>query len=110
NDGRVLPLSPDARVAVVGPLAEARADLLGCWAPLGRAEDVDSVRECLARYHSGHLSDVDAADVVVAVVGEPAALSGEAHSRAHLGLPDGQQEFIDGLAATGKPLVVVLTT
>ena len=50
------------------------------------------------------------ADVVVAVVGEPAGFSGEAHSRVHLGLPDGQQELLDGLAASGTPLVVVLMT
>jgi beta-glucosidase len=110
NDGGVLPLLPQTRIAVVGPLADARADLLGCWAPLGRAEDVESVRDCIARDRAGSLSDVGSADVVVAVVGEPAGLSGEAHSRAHLGLPFGQQEFIDGLAATGKPLVVVLMT
>jgi beta-glucosidase len=110
NDGGVLPLAADARVAVVGPLAEARADLLGCWAPLGSAEDVASVRECVARSLATPLVDADAADVVVAVVGEPAGLSGEAHSRAHLGLPDGQQEVVDRLAASGKPLVVVLMT
>src|SRR5947209_396819 len=110
NDGGVLPLLPQTRIAVVGPLVDARADLLGCWAPLGRAEDVESVRDCIAQHRAGSLSDVGSADVVVAVVGEPAGLSGEAHSRAHLGLPFGQQEFIDGLAATGKPLVVVLMT
>jgi beta-glucosidase len=111
NDRGVLPLAADARVAVVGPLAEARADLLGCWAPLGRAEDVRSVLECMAEHVTGSsLADVGGADLVVAVVGEPAGLSGEAHSRAHLGLPDGQQAFMDGLAASGKPLVVVLMT
>jgi beta-glucosidase len=48
------------------------------------------------------------ADVVVLVAGESADMSGEAHSRAHLGLPWRQQELLDALAATGKPLVVVL--
>ena len=35
-------------------------------------------------------------------------MSGEAHSRAHLGLPGRQQDLVDALAATGKPLVAVL--
>jgi beta-glucosidase len=35
-------------------------------------------------------------------------MSGEAHSRAHLGLPGRQQELVDALRATGKPLIVVL--
>ena len=49
-----------------------------------------------------------AADVVVLVVGESADMSGEARSRAQLGLPGRQQELVDAVAATGKPMVVVL--
>jgi beta-glucosidase len=45
---------------------------------------------------------------VIAVVGESANMSGEARSRAHLNLPGHQQELVDALAATGKPLVVVV--
>jgi beta-glucosidase len=48
--------------------------------------------------------------VVVIVLGETADMSGEAHSRAHLGLPGRQQELLDAVAATGKPLVGVLMT
>ena len=48
------------------------------------------------------------ADVVVLVVGESADMSGEARSRAHLQLPGRQQELVDALAQTGKPLVCVL--
>ena len=124
----MLPLSPTTRVALVGPLADARADLLGCWAPMGRAEDVESVLDGLAVYlkdapvhqagcevQSDDLAGLpaavaaaQAADVVVLVVGESADMSGEAHSRAHLGLPGRQQELVDALAATGKPIVCVL--
>ena len=46
--------------------------------------------------------------MVVLVVGEGAGLSGESHSRAHLGLPGRQQDLVDALATTGKPLVVIL--
>jgi beta-glucosidase len=49
-----------------------------------------------------------AADVVVLVVGESADMSGEARSRAQLGLPGRQQELVDAVAATGKPIVAVL--
>jgi beta-glucosidase len=68
------------------------------------------VREGVAAYAHAHpvTSDIDAADVVVAVVGETADMSGEAHSRVHLGLPADQQALIDELAQSGKPLVVVL--
>ena len=50
----------------------------------------------------------DQADVVIAVVGEPAFMSGEAASRATLELPGIQQQMVEAGAASGKPLVVVL--
>ena len=48
------------------------------------------------------------ADVVVAVVGESQGMTGEAASRADLGLPGQQLALLKALKATGKPLVVVL--
>jgi len=48
------------------------------------------------------------ADVVIAVVGEHANMSGEGASRATLTLPGRQQEMLEALVATGKPVVVVL--
>jgi beta-glucosidase len=50
------------------------------------------------------------ADIVVVVLGEGADMSGEARSRARLGLPGRQQELLDALAQTGKPIVGVLMT
>lgn len=129
NDG-ILPLSADSgRVAVVGPLADARRDMLGCWTLFGRAEDVetvlDSVRAVVGAervvYAPGcpakgdepadiaaAVAAAERADVVVAVLGEPADLSGEARSRANLGLPGRQQELFEALVATGKPVVCLL--
>jgi beta-glucosidase len=129
NEGGVLPLGRSGRIALIGPLADNRSDLLGTWAISGRAADVETVREGMRAYVSDDqliyaqgcpISDgegVDipaavaaahAADVVVLVVGESADMSGEAHSRAHLGLPGHQQELLDAIATTGKPIVGVL--
>jgi len=49
-------------------------------------------------------------DLIVAVIGEREAQSGEAKNRANLDLPGNQEELVDELLATGKPLVVVLLT
>jgi len=49
-----------------------------------------------------------AADVVVLALGEPRDWSGESSSRTGLGLPGRQQELFDAIAATGKPVIVVL--
>jgi beta-glucosidase len=130
NEGDLLPLSPDkARLAVIGPLADNRIDLLGSWALNGRSEDVETVVEGLRAYlkdenwiyepgcpiseddPSGISSAVAAAlsaDLVILVLGESADMSGEAHSRVHLGLPGRQQDLADAIAETGKPMVCVL--
>ncbi|SOD62315.1 beta-glucosidase [Streptomyces zhaozhouensis] len=50
----------------------------------------------------------EAADHVVAVVGDRIELVGESRSTATLELVGGQVALLDALAATGKPLVVVL--
>lgn len=48
------------------------------------------------------------ADVIIAAVGEPRGWSGENASRADLSLTGHQPELLRALAATGKPLVVVV--
>ena len=130
NEHNLLPLSPgQQRIALIGPLADNRADLLGAWAINGQASDVESVLDGVKTYlppaqltyaqgctlnddgpadFTAAVAMAQAADVVVVVVGESADMSGEAHSRTHLGLPGQQQALLNALAATGKPLVGVV--
>jgi len=49
-----------------------------------------------------------AADVVVMALGEPRDWSGEDGSRSTLGLSGRQKELFDAVAATGRPVIVVL--
>lgn len=49
-----------------------------------------------------------ASDVIVAVMGERADMTGEAASRTSLDLPGNQQELLRVLHDTGKPIVLVL--
>jgi beta-glucosidase len=132
NRGDVLPLKTGTRrIAVVGALAASAKDQLGPHAARGHREDtvtiLDGLRAraeragatvayaegCDLRCGStdGFAAAVEAAsdaDVVIAVLGEPEAMSGEAASRAHLGLSGRQSELLEALAATGKPVVLVL--
>src|SRR5262249_14770670 len=48
------------------------------------------------------------ADVAVLVLGEAQDMIGESASRASLDLPGRQQELLDAVVATGKPVVVLL--
>jgi beta-glucosidase len=131
NSGGVLPLSKKiGSIAVIGPLADDRTDPLGPWDALGRPQDVvtllDGIRNVLppsARilYARGcTIEGNDAggiaaavetaknADAVVLAVGESSAMSGEASSRSTLDIPGIQNALIEAIAATGKPVVLVL--
>jgi beta-glucosidase len=50
------------------------------------------------------------ADVIVAVIGEAAEMSGESSSRTNLDLTEAQKDLIYELKKTGKPIVLVLFT
>ena len=47
-------------------------------------------------------------DVIIAVLGEDETCTGESKSRTELGFPGRQQELLEALYATGKPVVLVL--
>ncbi|MEM1691959.1 MAG: beta-glucosidase BglX [Thermofilaceae archaeon] len=131
NEG-VLPLSKSLRrIAVIGPLADDRDAVLGCWRALGDPGDAVSVLEGVRRKvgsatevlyakgcdvssqdRSGFAEAVEAAkrsDAVVLVVGESADMSGEASSRAHLDLPGVQEELVKTVwEAVGGRIPVVM--
>jgi beta-glucosidase len=132
NRNRILPLEPRmAKIAVIGPLADNHKELNGTWAATGKAdrsvtllEGITSTvsKETEVLYEKGCdiLSDdrsgidravqlAQQADAIVLNVGESADMSGEAKSRADLDLPGVQLDLVKALAATQKPLVVVLT-
>jgi beta-glucosidase len=48
NRANVLPLKKDARVAVVGPLAKSRLDILGTWSSIGSPAQAVSVYDGIA--------------------------------------------------------------
>lgn len=50
------------------------------------------------------------ADIIVAALGELQEMSGEGASRADIRIPAPQRRLLDKLAATGKPVVIVLFT
>jgi beta-glucosidase len=131
NDGDLLPLSKNLnRIAVLGPLADNRREMLGSWAGAGQAEDNVKLLEGVRNYVSDgtdvvHARGVDfedsstegfseavnlarSADVAVVAVGERALMSGEAASRASLELPGVQREFLEAVHETGTPVVMVL--
>lgn len=54
------------------------------------------------------VSAASACDVIIAVLGEDESCTGESKSRTGLGLPGRQQQLLEALHSTGKPVVLVL--
>jgi beta-glucosidase len=127
----ILPLTGESRtIALIGPFADSSQNMLGPWAGRGRAEDAVTLKTALEqRVGAGKIrfatggdvqSSSDAeiqkaveaaqqADVVLLALGEEAATqSGEAASRAYLNLPGRQEELLEKVSATGKPVVLLL--
>ena len=147
NKDQVLPLKTSATIALVGPLADSKFNMLGTWSVSGDHSKSITVLEGMKNaganilYAKGaNLSDDTAlakrvnafnkqveidqrapdamidealgiaakADVVVAVVGEGADMTGEASSMSNIALQPSQQKLLQALVKTGKPVVVVL--
>jgi beta-glucosidase len=127
----ILPLSSETKtIALVGPLADDANDMMGSWAAQGRHEDVLTLRTALeqrigagrVRYAKGTeiiggsdeqvaeaVKTAEQSDVVILALGENGPeMTGEAASRAHLGLPGRQQQLLEKIVATGKPVVLLL--
>ena len=128
NDAEVLPLKPGQKVALIGPMAKSRKDLLGSWHGRGREEDVVSIFDGLSEIvqeltyafgcgfegedRSGFAEAVKVAseaDVVVLCLGERYSWSGENASRSTIALPRIQEDLLMAVRKAGKPVVVLLS-
>jgi beta-glucosidase len=137
NDSDTLPITDtSSSIAVIGPLGNDQHDMLGPWWGVGRDEDAVSVydgikaqdanttftegctmkdeelfdpaNECPTVDTAAVQAAANAADHVVLALGETRLQSGEAEVRSNIELPGKQQELLDAVAATGKPVTVVL--
>jgi beta-glucosidase len=132
NARGVLPLSPDIRrLALIGPLAAARQEMLGPWASAGRGDEAASIlaglEAALPNCRIDHAAGVDItgddargipaaldlcrnAEAVALCIGEAASMSGEAASRADLGLPGRQRALAEAVLDLGKPVVALVSS
>lgn len=157
NENSLLPLDKSGKaihsIAVIGPLADAKIDLLSMWGsnvdPGPTVSIVEGIREKVGsairveyahgpnlwREFASPFENFDfikmkpqakqtpeqikqatdeavalarQSDLAVLVLGEIDIMSAEAASRSSLRLSNGQQELLEAVAATGKPVVLVL--
>ena len=114
----VLPLRKKGTIALIGPLADTRADMAGTWAVSAVPERYKTVKEGLEDalrgtgakllYNpSNPLSVARQADVIIAAMGETANMSGECASLVDIEMPDAQHDLLVELTKLGKPIVLV---
>jgi beta-glucosidase len=150
NENDLLPLKKDAKIALVGPLADSRRNMLGTWSVSGDHDKAVTVIEGIKGlatnpsniiYAKGaNISDdkefakrvnvfgeeividsrtpdemiaealdaVSKSDIIVAVMGEAADMSGESSSMTDISLQPSQKKLLAALKATGKPIIMVL--
>lgn len=130
NESQILPLKNSSIISVMGPLLDNSAELLGNWQGHGHDEDVISIKQSLdeefdekttLQYFRGcDFDGVDESqfgkafeiakqsDVIVLFMGEKRKWSGENTSRSIIELPSIQEKFIEKIAKSGKPIVLVL--
>lgn len=129
NDKNLLPLQKDKKIALIGPLADEKGELLGCWSGHGHPEDVVSIFTGMKQEfgesnvvfakgceidgndstHFGEaLQAANAADVVVICLGEHSWWTGESASRSDITLPSLQLHLLKTIENTGKPVVLLL--
>ena len=122
-----------ARLAIIGPLADAASEMGGPWSlagdPKAHVSVLAGLRAALRETEIVHVTGVAiqgddtsgiqrsldalaAADAIILCLGEAANMSGEAASRASLDLPGQQralaQAVMERTRALGKPVIAVL--
>lgn len=130
NHDNVLPLKKSARIAVIGPLGDDDKNLFGPWTLFGKVNESITLKQGLLNAGASDVTVVQgsaieepldggieaavtaakSADVVLLAIGESEHMSGEAQSRTAIVVPETQQQLAEAIAATGKPVVVLLST
>lgn len=128
NENACLPLAPARRIALIGPFGDGGHDIIGGWNVYGddrQAVDLaDGLRAAGAMVTSARGCNVEApiaggieaalgvaraADVVLLCLGESQDMSGEAQSRADIGVPAAQVALAEAVLALGKPVVLLIS-
>ena len=132
NEQGLLPLKDgEQTIALIGPMAKERKNLLGSWHAHGKENDVTTIEQAMSKefpnskinyslgcpidgmneYHFEHaISVAKESDVVILCLGEKNEMNGENASRSTIKLPGMQEKLVEVIAETGKPIIVLLAS
>lgn len=120
NNNNVLPLSPDEKIALAGPMAAIQESHLGAWCLDGEIDKISTIENAMKQYggenvvmHHAWLPDRQLIspwqhDTYVLCLGESRLMSGENHCLADIRVPDYQIEFARRAKMEHKKVVAVL--
>jgi beta-glucosidase len=131
NENKTLPIPGNIKkIALIGPLADSKEDMLGFWSAAGEAGKCVTLLEGLKNKVKGSVNILTVkgcnvnddgfdeigkavslarnADFVILALGENRMMSGEAASRTDISLPGLQMNLAEAVIKTGKPVAVVL--
>ncbi|GGG84157.1 beta-glucosidase [Edaphobacter dinghuensis] len=119
NENHLLPLSKSVRrIAVIGP--NANVARYGDYEKESNGERISllqgiksAVPQAMVDFDEGTdigaaVAKAEASDVVILGLGEKQGISGEGFDRSELGLPGNQEQLLEAVVKTGKPVVLVL--
>lgn len=122
NDNKVLPLTKNKKIALLGPFVHEKRALLGSWCLSGENEEFptfyDAMVEMVGKDNLIVASDNNGlyddstrvmyrSDVVVLALGESHKVTGEMRSVSDISLPDEQIELIRRAKYSGKKVIGV---
>ncbi len=135
NENKILPLSKDTKkIAFIGPMVKEHKQNMGFWAvelpeidynkhvvsqweglqnKVGKNTEILYAKGCEIEGENKDgfaeaLAVANQSDVVIVSIGERADMTGEAKSRSNIGIPGVQEELVQVLTATGKPVIVLI--
>lgn len=133
NENQVLPLDSKYKsIAVIGPMVKDSVQIMGFWEGMGDPKDVNTIFDGLTKEfgkrskinyalgcdfegedRSGFSKALEVAnqsDIILVFLGEKRNWSGENGSRSTIALPKIQEDLVEELSKTGKPIILVLSS
>ena len=128
KNSEILPLTKDKKVALIGPVADDKDNVLGTWCAL---KEIDTTVSLVEGFKNAGIDFVYAkgsdytetndamineavaaakeAGLAVLALGETHLMSGEAASRSSIHLPEAQLRLLDAVIESGVPTVVLIS-
>ena len=132
NKTNTLPITTAKKIALIGPMAKDKANIMGAWSFNGKEKDSETLFEGFENefkdkaqidYAKGcdfdgtdekgfeeALKVANQSDIIVICLGEKKTWSGENASRSTIALPQIQEKLVETLKKTGKPIVLLLAS